>query len=140
MSETRQHIELTKAIISYVQEHFGAEDLALLTDLPGSCDKPPRVYGFVPDVFANNAPQTLVIIGEAKTAQDLATDHSKAQICEFIRFLAAQSRAVFILAVPWPAAASARQMVEQYLAVFEANNVRPIILDGMHSRAAAGRR
>lgn len=140
MSETLQHLELTKSIIGFVRERFSAENLALLTDLPGSSDKPPRVYGYVPDVFAEDAPRTIVIIGEAKTVQDLTTDHSRAQLAEFVRFLAGQTKGIFILAVPWPVAALARQIVEEYLHRFEATNVEAVILDGVQARAAAGPR
>ena len=60
------------------------------------------------------------------------------QIAEFVRFLAAQQKGLLVLAVPWPAAVTARRTVEEYLNQFEATNVEGIILDGFQGRAAAG--
>lgn len=138
MSETAQHLKLTRAIIDFIQARFPLDSFSLFNDLPGSSNKPPRIYGFVPDVFAENVPRTIVIIGEAKTTQDLTTEHSKAQIAEFVRYLAAQTNALFVLAVPWPVAVLARHMVEEYLHRFDARNVEAVILDGVQARAATG--
>ena len=136
MSDSAQHLELVQSILVFVRENFSAAKFAILSDLPGSSSKPPRIHGFVPDVFAEDAPRTAVVIGEAKTISDLETPHSRLQIQAFLRFLAAQENATFVLAVPWPAAVTARQFAETCLVSLAVNHVRVVICDGQHARAS----
>jgi hypothetical protein len=137
MSDSAQHLELVRSIVSFVAVNFSPTKFAILTDLPGSVDKPPKIHGFVPDVFAQDAPRTTVIIGEAKTISDLQTVHSQMQVEAFLRFLAAQENGIFILAVPWPVAVTARQIAERYLESLEVKHVKLVICDGQQAGAAA---
>jgi hypothetical protein len=137
MSDSAQHLALVDSILLLVRRDFPLTRFVVLSDLPGSIDKPPRINGFVPDVFAEDAPRTAVVIGEAKTIQDLQTSHSRLQIAAFLRYLAAQQNGVFVLAVPWPAKATARQIVELELRELEPQHVRVLISDGHETRAAA---
>jgi hypothetical protein len=88
-------------------------------------------------VYAEDAPRTAVVIGEAKTIQDLQTSHSRLQIAAFLRFLAAQQNGVFVLAVPWPAVATAQVIVGLELRELEPQHVKVVISDGYETRAAA---
>jgi hypothetical protein len=137
MSDSAQHLALVNSILALVRRDFSPRKFVVLSDLPGSLDKPPRINGFVPDVFAEDAPRTAVVVGEAKTIQDLQTAHSRLQIAAFLRFLAAQQNGIFVLAVPWPAIATARQIVELELKQLEPQNVKVVISDGYETRAAA---
>lgn len=136
MSDSPQHLALVNSILALVRKDFPPTKFVVLSDLPGSIDKPPRINGFVPDVFAEDAPHTAVVIGEAKTVQDLQTAHSRLQIAAFLRFLAAQQNGVFVLAVPWTAKATARKIVELELRELEPQHVRVVISDGYEERAA----
>jgi hypothetical protein len=138
MSDSAQHLALVNSILALVKKDFPLTKFVVLSDLPGSLDKPPRINGFVPDVFAEDAPRTAVVIGEAKTVQDLQTNHSRLQIAAFLRFLAAQQNGVFVLAVPWPAMATAQVIVDHELRELEPQHVKVVISDGYESRAAAG--
>jgi hypothetical protein len=80
------------------------------------CDKPPIIGGYRPDVFAIDAPLTTTIIGEAKTAGDLETDHTHKQIADFTRFLCLQTNPVFVLGVPWQARARGLGLVNSIIA------------------------
>ena len=137
MSDSAQHLDLVHSILSFIGENFPPAKFAVLCDLPGSPNKPPRIHGFVPDVFTQDAPRTAVVIGEAKTVADLQTSHSRLQIEAFLRFLAVQDNPTFVLAVPWPAAVMARQIVQTYLVTLEVKHVRVVICDGQQARAAA---
>jgi hypothetical protein len=138
MSDSAQHLALVNSILALVKKDFPLTKFVVLSDLPGSFDKPPRINGFVPDVFAEDAPRTAVVIGEAKTVQDLQTNHSRLQIAAFLRFLAAQQNGVFVLAVPWPAIATAQVIVDLELRELEPQHVKVVISDGYETRAAAG--
>ena len=78
--------------------------LLVLHDLPGpiGCDKPPKIGNFRPDIYAANAPTTMVIIGEAKTASDLETTHSRKQFFSYLRYLALYPGSTLLVGVPWP--------------------------------------
>jgi hypothetical protein len=72
-------------------------------------NRPPTVGGgFVPDVFANDVPETHRIIAEAKTAQDCETVRSLKQIESFLRHLKVFPGKRFYLAVPRSFQARAR--------------------------------
>lgn len=114
MPESSQHQDLIVRTIDHVGQRFGGlYSLRIRHDLPqliGS-DKPPRIGGFTPDIYAFDTPLTLTIIGEAKTPQDLETDHSRSQLKAFIEYLIGQPRGVFILAVNFTRTPAARRVL-----------------------------
>ena len=125
---------LVQIIIDHVrQEYAGVVALRIFHDLPGPlrAEKPDRIAGFVPDVYAFDAPLTVRIIGEAKTQADLETPHSQEQIAAFLAFLGQQERGVFVLAVPWAAKRLAHVLLESKRAAVGAGSVRMIILDDL---------
>ena len=87
MAESSKHTSLVQIIINYIgREHSHVPGLGIVNDLssPLHAEKPNRIEGFVPDVYAFDAPLTTVIIGEAKTPDDLETERSKKQITAFL--------------------------------------------------------
>lgn len=135
MSESAEHLQLVCRILRFVETNFPPDRFIVCCDNPGSSDKPPRLSGFVPDVFATDAPRTTVVVGEAKTAADLQTAHSQRQITEFVRFVAAQQRGVFLLAVPWQASFMARRFLDLVQIDWKLSNPTLVILDGITGRA-----
>lgn len=139
MSESLQHLGLVRAILNYISgEHRKVSYLATLHDLPGAIrgEKPPRISGFAPDVYAADAPLTVTIIGEAKTVRDLETGHSRSQIRAFIEFLKHKERGVFVLAVPWQAVPRARGIVNGIAQEVESPSTELVVLDGSHTGRA----
>ena len=116
MAESTQHLQLLRRIIEYVQLAYGEfYSLSVLHDLPTRVggEKPPRVGGFSPDVYATDVPVTTTIIGEAKTAQDLETAHSRKQLTAFIAYLNSQPNGVLVVSVPWQSVGAAQRMLKQ---------------------------
>jgi hypothetical protein len=116
MAESTQHLQLLQRILDYVWLTFGElYSLSVLHDLPTTVggEKPPRLGGFCPDVYATDVPVTTTIIGEAKTARDLETEHSRNQLTAFIAHLSSQSSGVLIVAVPWQSTGAAQRMLRQ---------------------------
>jgi len=114
MAESPQHARLVRLILEYVEQEFkDLEWLAVYDDAaePMRGEKPPRVGGYVPDVFAVDTPRSTTIIGEAKTLLDLETQHSRQQITSFLQHLTLARNGVFILATPISAAGLARNIV-----------------------------
>ena len=125
---------LVQVIIGHVREEFGCLDaLQILHDLPGALrtEKPYRIGGYVPDVYACDAPITVTIIGEAKTEADLETAHSQQQIETFLEFLGHQQSGVFVLAVPWSLTRRARSLLESKRNSLGAEAVKIIVLDDL---------
>jgi hypothetical protein len=138
VGESATHIGLLTTLVEYVRTNAkNVQQLALLHDLPGmiGCDKPPKLGSYRPDLYATDAPTTSVIVGEAKTARDLETTHSKEQIRSFLRHLAMYPGSQLILAVPW----SSRVRAQQLLAVLSKesglHNVKLVVIDDMQEIA-----
>lgn len=136
MSESAEHLQLVGRILRFVEKNFPPEKFVVCSDAPGSSEKPPRIMGFVPDVFAADAPRNTVVIGEAKTLADLQTAHSQKQMSEFVRFVAAQRRGVFLLSVPWQASLRAQRFLQSVQIDWKVTTPTLVILDGITSRAA----
>lgn len=132
MAESNTHSALVKVIIKYIgREHAQIAALGIVNDLSGplGAEKPNRIDGFVPDVYAFDAPLTTVIIGEAKTQADLETEHSKKQIAAYLAFLRHQTTGIFILAVPWQAKRRASAIVASLRESVGASSVKTVTLD-----------
>jgi len=114
MAESPQHSRLVRLIVKFVEQEFALlEWLAIYDDTtePHRGEKPPRIGGYVPDVFAVDTPRSTTIIGEAKTLRDLSTQRSRDQITGFLNYLSLVHNGVFILATPLLAAGMARTVV-----------------------------
>jgi hypothetical protein len=113
MGESLTHIQLVQRIVSHVRSEFPDSCLCILLDLPESprCDKPPVIEGYHPDLFAEDTPPTFTVIGEAKTASDLETVHSKLQFRAYLSFLRLRPRPRLVVATPWYAQNSARTLL-----------------------------
>jgi hypothetical protein len=90
--------------------------------------RPPRIQGFVPDIYVVDVPTTFTIIGEAKTGSDLQSERSRKQIAAFLEFVAYRANGMFILAVPLPFGATARAMVDAMLNVLAQQPKSVIVL------------
>lgn len=114
MSESLQHQQLVKLILNEVLSIVGQKNKSLIASdaIDGLALPPLTSDGFRPDVYYcfNN----VLIIGEAKTSDDIERMHSRAQYESYIRkcslFL---GKATFIVAVPWTEHATANNIVKK---------------------------
>ena len=103
MPESARHARLVEAIVAHAEHRLGKSTEILVREdavRPRRGERPPKVSGFTPDVYATDVPTTMTLIGEAKTAADLDTRHSRAQIAAFLEYLAHTPGGLFVLAVP----------------------------------------
>lgn len=100
--ESDEHAALVSSLAATVRERHGATgNLALyLDDNNRERERPQRVGGHLPDLYAENVPRTFVVIGEAKTGADLTTPRSRRQLLAFLHYLKLYDTAYFYLAVP----------------------------------------
>ncbi len=85
MAESSEHIDYVKKIAKYVSLLTSVEISSnLLVDLPEYSNRPDRTIGnFIPDLFYKDS--RCLIIGEAKTENDIDRKHSKEQYESYIR-------------------------------------------------------
>jgi len=72
---------------------------------------PPTIGIFTPDVFASDFPATFLLIGEAKTRDDLETERSRRQLTAFLDHLSLHPPSALWIAVPFDAAPRARHLI-----------------------------
>ena len=114
MSESGQHKKLVEIIIEYVEGQVG-HDYVCFIESDMSDDRPlPALTeeGFRPDVvYEYNG---LMIIGEAKTSDDVLREHSLAQYASYLRKCSLYSgKAMYVMAVPWMEQASANNVIKE---------------------------
>ena len=132
MPESAAHASLVQAVILYAEREFGGlADIAVREDAvrPLRGERPPIIEGFVPDVFVTDVPTTMTLIGEAKTQQDIETDHSRRQISAFLSYLSKTPRGIFVLSVPLAARATARRLLAQLNEPFAGATTRTVVLN-----------
>lgn len=80
MAESKAHMDFVRKIVSYIGTSIPACDKALIqAELPEFYSRTPRVIGgYYPDVYHKNSRS--IIIGEAKTDNDIETTHTEEQI------------------------------------------------------------
>ena len=115
--ESLIHVRLVERLIMYVRErHCPPRGLLLLADHHSfSTNRPLRIGGFLPDLFASDLPVTFEVLGEAKTPSDLETRRSARQITAFLDHLAVRPRSTFYLSVPPFAKGRARSVLDQLI-------------------------
>lgn len=114
MSESAQHQQLVNKIITEVTMIVGSDNRCFICSdaVDGFALSPLTVEGYRPDVFYQY--NDLLIIGEAKTSDDIERLHSKQQYESYIRKCSLfTGRAIFMLAVPWMDHAAAYNIIEK---------------------------
>lgn len=85
--ESNKHHSLVKKMYDYVVEELDVEKRLVETDIFEVNGTVPRMSeGFVPDLYYNYNNQ--IIIGEAKTEQDMEREHSLQQYNSYSNFFA----------------------------------------------------
>ena len=94
------------------ERHATERGLLMLVDHDryGS-NRPHRVNGYCPDLFASDLPTTFEILGEAKTTPDLERPRSHAQIVAFLDHLSLRPGGWFYLCVPLLSVGRARNLL-----------------------------
>jgi hypothetical protein len=132
--ESLNHIALLDRLTQYVRHSIDANNhFLILHDLPSAigCEKPPMIEGFRPDLYASSGVLQTVIIGEAKTAKDVETAHSREQYRAYARHLAVCARPTFILAVPWHLRVRAKTLMRLAIEEAGAPTIVQVVIDDM---------
>lgn len=104
-------MNLVRQLLDYVvQMKMDGDKGMVFVDSPDSPRqrRPPLINGFTPDLYARHPRTGVMLIGEAKTANDLSSPHTERQIKGFLAKCAGETSSLFILAVPWDVVPYAR--------------------------------
>lgn len=102
MGESAQHFQMVNLIIDEVVSVVGETNRCfIMSDAADGYALPPLTEeGYRPDVYYQY--QNSLIIGEAKTSDDVARMHSKLQYESYLKKCSFfKGKAVFLAAVPW---------------------------------------
>lgn len=104
MGESKKHVDLVKRIRNIVQSRKDVVPSLVITDNHETTSTVPLTpEGFRPDVYYND--YKLIILGEAKTSNDLSNPHSDAQFASYLKYLNSMSKVASKVAlyvgVPW---------------------------------------
>ena len=118
MAESQLHRNYVASIVEWIHTRRNPNsNLIILTDdgtgRPQS--KPQKINGYFPDVFAKAPGSSEVIIGEAKTANDLERPHTERQIAAFLTYIEVVGGGTLVVAVPWFRAVSARELINDHM-------------------------
>lgn len=113
MGESAKHVDLINLMKDKICFNEDVDAALILLDLPSDRKNgPPTINGFKPDLYYDF--NQLLIIGEAKTKDDLLNEHTKSQIETYIKLCAnyvGQSR--LYLAVPWMESVLANSLIKK---------------------------
>ena len=115
MGESLSHIQLVKGMAEWIVRSYCDVEMGhILLDSPeaSSLTRPPKIYNFIPDLYVPNTTRKFIIIGEAKTANDLENDHTEEQIGAFLRKCSEFEGAHFVFAVPWHKTRLAKSIIK----------------------------
>ena len=132
MPESATHASLIEVMVDYVNREFcELDNVSLYVDSAAikSTGMPPRIGGYVPDLFARDVPQTRILIGEAKTRRDLETERSRQQLHAFLEYLSQTPSGIFVLCVPTIARVTARVLLNSINVSFPSSETIVVVLD-----------
>ena len=132
MRESDNHMQLVQEICKWIEANSPNKDqLSILTDSPLTerHKLPPKVGCFSPDVYAKDLSSGVIIIGEAKTKNDLDTAHSRRQFDAFLRYLSNHKNSTLIVATPWHMVNRAKSLIRCLQRKKQAKNVKVKVLD-----------
>jgi hypothetical protein len=113
MSESDHHRSLVQALVREISaDPIWCNPPFLYCDIQNGIvlDLPPIIGSNRPDVFARDLTSSQLIIGEAKTPNDIDNQHSFDQLASFFDYLRGHSQGEFWMGVPWLNAGTAMRV------------------------------
>jgi hypothetical protein len=114
---------------NWVKQNCPPSEAALmLLDLPETTvgNHPPTIGNYIPDLYIKSG---RLILGEAKTARDIETKHSREQYAEYLKHLSQYQESLFIMAVPWDCVPLTKSLIRRIQNNAAAVHVQTVILE-----------
>ena len=131
MSVSRSHIFLVDCLEQYIKSEFDNKQNSIIyVDKPNSLfkDRIPFIGNAIPDLYARCYNPDIVIIGEAKTLNDVENPHSLQQYREYLSFCD-KGNAKLVFAVPWTIVSLLKNTIRILKKKLNINNVDVIYLE-----------
>ncbi len=132
MEGLSRHSNLVESIKGWILEYVPDNRMfCIYCDLPSNnaSNKPLRIEGFIPDIYAIERDYELIIVGEAKTPGDLETRHSMAQFEAFLRHCSGKINSMLVIAVPWHMVNCGRSLIRSLKKRTHTEDVRVLFLE-----------
>lgn len=132
MAESAAHQYLVRELVRWIAANCTAADSGvLLVDDPSRSpvDKPPNLSGFTPDVYWKAVDGSRVIVGEAKSAYDVESWHSRRQYAAYLSHLSRAESGTLVIAVPWHVVNQAKSLVRAIQRESGSSVVATVFLD-----------
>lgn len=129
MGVSDTHVNLVRALGIWVMQNcHPSESAVMLLDLPEtlSGNHPPAIGGHIPDMYISSS---RMILGEAKTAGDIETKHSRQQYVEYLKHLSQYQESIFILAVPWDCVPLTKSLIKRIQKDADTKHVQTVFLE-----------
>ena len=122
MSESHLHIQLVRHLSNWITNFCTPEEVLFLEiDLPETNNKPKFINSFRPDALLTL--KNKIIVGEAKTSNDLERAHSREQYVAYLNYLKDFENPVYVMTVPWFNIPRARSLITSIQKKINANNI-----------------
>lgn len=126
MGETRAHMELVNRCADWINKRYvGGDSNCILIERPDfpNGKRPFNINGYIPDIMAIRTPEYELILGEAKTANDIDNQHTTDQITAFLTKCNEYRNSLFVVAVPWYRIGLAKSVVDYCCRLSNIKNV-----------------
>lgn len=112
--ESEAHRRFVRNAAEYIKRTFGVEDNQMLIDLGEEGKTPPKVIdGFRADIFVQTP--KYIIIGEAKTDEDIQNKHTVAQLVAYIKHVKTFNlERHIVMSTSWGAYATMRNFIRNF--------------------------
>lgn len=113
MGESAKHVDLINLMKNRICSNEEVDAALILVDDPTDRKNvPPTINGYKPDLYYDF--NDLLVIGEAKTKDDLLNEHTKSQIETYIKLCANYTgNSRLYLAVPWMESVLANNLIKK---------------------------
>lgn len=113
MTLSNDHQSLIVLISEWCDEKDDSEMYLIMADnqSDGFSHLPPTIEGYRPDLVWIRSDGIFRYIGEAKTRNDIRSDHTRKQISSFLTALEEQDYGLLVVAVPWGLEGSANSLI-----------------------------
>jgi hypothetical protein len=130
--ESSTHSVLVENVVDWIRQNVPSiENAVLLIDAPTAAPgtKPQAINGYCPDVYCRSKNGEHILIGEAKSAGGVETNHSRQQFEAYLRHLMACQQGTLVVAVPWHAVARASSLLRGLQRKTNTSEVRLVFLE-----------
>jgi len=129
--ESEAHKQFVRNAVEYVKRKFGIEENQICVDLGEPGRMPPKVIdGFRADIYVHTS--QYIIIGEAKTDDDIIKKHTLAQLAAYIKEVKTfnQERHI-VMSSSWACYAMMRNFLRNYRKNFDLSDITFHTVDPM---------